>query len=87
MTLVRSFITQRSTGLPTSSTVARREREVLAAHGELSFVHERIARRTLVDDWPDTGVGPHERKTRLYVRDVERVRLVRDERGWLRLAG
>jgi hypothetical protein len=28
-----------------------------------------------------------ERKTGLYVRDVETVRLVRDERGWLRLAG
>ena len=28
-----------------------------------------------------------QRKTGLYVRDVETVRLVRDERGWLRLAG
>jgi hypothetical protein len=28
-----------------------------------------------------------ERKTGLYVPNVETVRLVRDERGWLRLAG
>jgi hypothetical protein len=31
--------------------------------------------------------GPTERKTGLYVPNVETVRLVRDERGWLRLAG
>jgi hypothetical protein len=31
--------------------------------------------------------GPTERKTGLYVPNVETTRLVRDDRGWLRLAG
>ena len=31
--------------------------------------------------------GPTERKTGLYVPDVETTRLVRDDRGWLRLGG
>jgi hypothetical protein len=30
---------------------------------------------------------PSERKTGLYVRNVETTRLVRDERGWLQFAG
>jgi hypothetical protein len=34
-----------------------------------------------------TPVTTSERKTGLYVPNVETVRLVRDERGWLRLAG
>jgi len=34
-----------------------------------------------------TPVTTSERKTGLKVRDVETIRLARDERGWLRLAG
>ena len=35
----------------------------------------------------DAEKVPTERKTGLYVPNVETTRLVRDERGWLRLAG
>jgi len=36
---------------------------------------------------PPRHSGGSERKTGLYVRNVETAHLVRDERGWLRLAG
>jgi len=94
----------------------------------LTFLRQRTALRSLVDDWGELGADqrkrlvssvsrrswlarrgiselvPHEgwrpylktalgqprvlaeRKTGLSVRDVETTRLVRDDRGWLRLA-
>jgi hypothetical protein len=64
---------------------AVRRRTVRGGHPTLSAL---ISQR--FPQWKEqrssAGIGTSERKTGLYVRNVETTRLVRDERGWLRLA-
>lgn len=50
------------------------------------YVEAVLARRRVIEPGLPAVVTP-ERKTGLYVPNVETVRLARDERGWLRLAG
>jgi hypothetical protein len=50
------------------------------------YVEAVVARERQVVDEPPTVITS-ERKTGVYVPDVETSGLVRDERGWLRLAG
>jgi hypothetical protein len=49
------------------------------------YVEAVLARKRATESGSDP-VSTSERKTGLYVRNVETTRLVRDERGWLRLA-
>jgi hypothetical protein len=50
------------------------------------YVEAVLARRRMTEPGLPAVVTP-ERKTGLYDRNVETTRLVRDEHGWLRLAG
>jgi len=50
------------------------------------YVAAVLAKRAAAESGSNP-VSTSERKTGLYVRDVETARLVRDERGWLRLVG
>ena len=50
------------------------------------YVEAVLARQQHVSDEPPTVITS-ERKTGLYVPNVETAQLVQDERGWLRLAG
>ncbi len=50
------------------------------------YVEAVLARQQHVSDEPPTVITS-ERKTGLYVANVETVRLTRDDRGWLQLVG
>jgi hypothetical protein len=72
-----------------------RKRTLAGIFDSITASAERIVRMEPCEDWrpyliaaiPSPVGLSAERKTGLYVPDVETPRLVRDERGWLRLAG
>ena len=78
-------------------TAEEKKRMLAAIFDSVTASAEGVDRLEPCEDWrpyivaaipkPVTVRAPTERKTGVYVPDVETTGQVRDERGWLRLAG